>query len=518
MARLSGWFRQRSEAAAGALEMLAAILRAFVESWNLPESDRKKLADTLKHSSRGGILLGCIVVVVLLGLLESRVASKISFLFFYLLIVVLAGWTCGRKPAIFIAFVSSAASFLAAFRAPGDHPLTWAFCWNTAVQLGILLIAALMASTIHDLLMQEDKVMKERTGVLERDLAERGQTEAQLRNTVQQFRQLADNISDALWMRDAGELRMGYVSPAYEAIWGRTCRELYQSAEAWLDAVHAEDRDRVTRAMLSKGGAGEYNLEYRISRRDGAVRWIRDRAFPIRDASGKTIRVVGIAEDITVRRLLEREILEISDREQARIGQDLHDGLCQKLVSLAFDNNALEEKLAGKNVPDSAQVRRMGELLDDLINEARALSRGLFPVQLGTEGLGLALKQLAASTSARASVKCVVDCPETVMIHDDVIATHLYRIAQEAVNNALKHAAARNIEIRVSLLDDRLDLKVSDDGVGIPLPVGYTGGMGLHIMAYRARTIGGELNIQRRSGGGTLVCCSVRQAPAPRRT
>src|SRR6185503_7866589 len=192
---------------------------------------------------------------------------------------------------------------------------------------------------------------------------------------------------------------------------------------AWLEAIHPEDRQRVADAMQSKQSAGEYFQEYRIVRPDSSLRWIRDRAFPIRDSSGKVIRIVGIAEDITDRRRLERQILEISDREQARIGQDLHDGLCQKLVSIAFDNDSLEQKLSARALPETQATQQIAALLDDVITEARALSRGLFPVQLGTDGLGLALKQLAANVSARFKVDCEVHCPQSVPVSDNAVAT-----------------------------------------------------------------------------------------------
>jgi signal transduction histidine kinase len=241
------------------------------------------------------------------------------------------------------------------------------------------------------------------------------------------------------------------------------------------------------------------------------VRWIRDRAFPIRDGSGRVVRIVGIAEDITERRRLEREILEVTDREQARIGQDLHDSLCQKLVSLAFDNDSLEQKLAARAVPESDSARQMGALLDDVITEARALSRGLFPVQLEKDGLALALKQLAANVSLRFPVVCRLECEQSIDIRDNAVATHLYRIAQEAVNNAVKHSQAEVILIQLTETGGRVELKVIDDGVGIEHPT-KSSGMGMHTMEYRARTIGGNFNISRGPERGTVVTCLLRQS------
>ncbi len=312
-------------------------------------------------------------------------------------------------------------------------------------------------------------------------------------------------------MREVGDTRMVYVSPAYEKIWGRSCKTLYQSGSAWLEAIHPEDRDAVAQAIGTKQTVGEYNQEYRILRNDGSLRWIRDRAFPIQDGFGKVVRIVGIAEDITDRRRMEREILEISDREQGRIGQDLHDGLCQKLVSIAFDNNSLEQKLTERTLPEAANARQIAELLDEAITEARAMAHGLFPVQLEADGLDIALQQLAEGANARAGVTCRLECPRPALVRQNAVATHLYRIAQEAVNNAIKHAQAGSILIELKGDEERVELRVTDDGVGMPGSPAARGGLGLHIMDYRARTIGGTLDITRATSGGTSVSCSAPQ-------
>ena len=353
--------------------------------------------------------------------------------------------------------------------------------------------------------------MRGRTAALESEINDRLQTEEQLSKTLQQLRQLADNINDTFWIRNAGETRLVYVSPAYEKIWGRSCKSVYQSAEGWAETIHPEDRAAVAEVMRTQSTTGDYHLQYRILRPDGSVRWIRDRACPIRDQAGKIIRFVGIAEDITGHRLLEREILEISDREQARIGQDLHDGLCQQLVSLGFDSNALEQRLADCGLPEAAAARKMGLLLDDVITEARALSRGLFPVQLEADGLSVALQQLAAGVNARAKVNCRMDCPQPVFVQNNTVATHHYRLAREAVNNAVKHSQGRSILILLSRHSAGIELRISDNGIGLADPPPATGGMGLHIMKYRAQAVGGRLTVERAPRRGTIVSCFVPQ-------
>jgi signal transduction histidine kinase len=132
-------------------------------------------------------------------------------------------------------------------------------------------------------------------------------------------------------------------------------------------------------------------------------------------------------------------------------------------------------------------------------------------VQLETDGLELALQQLAAGVESRLKTRCRFDCPQPVFVSDNAVATHIYRIAQEAVNNAVKHGKASLITIGLSATEERIELKVSDNGGGISVPAGSAGGMGLHIMNYRARTIGGTLQIGRATGGGTVVLCSAPQ-------
>ena len=490
---------------------LPAILSAFVDYYAIPRTNERNQARKLKQPSEAAISGVCLLLTILVAIVDYRSVQRVSFTLFYLLIASFAAWKGGRKAGVLIALASSLASFVDEANHSSQLEVLY---WNLAVQIGISLFVVLLVSAVRSLTTHLEQRVKERTIALEREIGERRHTEEQLRKTMQQLRQLAENISDAFWMREAEDARMVYVSPAYEKIWERSCKELYQFPNGWLDTVHVEDRKHMAEAMLTKQAAGAYDEQYRIVRPDGSLRWIRDRAFPIRDGSGKVIRIVGIAEDVTDRRRLEREILEISDREQARIGQDLHDGLCQQLVSLGFDNNSLERQLAAEGRPEVAAAQKMGAVLDDAIAEARSLARGLFPVQLEADGLGLALQQLAAGVCARARVNCRMDYPQPVLVRDNTVATHLYRIAQEAVNNAVKHSRAGSILIELKIDYDRVELKISDDGIGMPVSRGPTGGMGLHIMNYRAQAIGGTLTIERGPRHGTIVFCSAPQPSA----
>jgi len=505
--------KQRSEAVAGMEDLAPARLPPLQSQHPFRPAGGDGPGERRARRSEGLLGLLCVLLVILLAVMDNLSGAGVSFSLFYLLIVALASWSGGRRVGMWVAMLSLAALLIHDIRLPDERASGRVLFWNLGVQAAACLLVVLLVSAARAMKENLERRVNERSVALEHEIGDRRETEEKLGKTMRQFRQLAENISDAFWMRDAAEERMAYVSPAYEKIWGRSCRELYQFPQRWLEAIHPEDRERVAEAMRSRQGAGEYSQEYRIVRPDGTLRWIRDRAFPIRDSSGKVTRIVGIAEDITDRRRLEREILEISDREQARIGQDLHDGLCQKLISIAFDNNSLAQRLASRASAEASATEQIGVVLDDVITEARAMARGLFPVQLETDGLSLALQQLAASVSARGRISCRFECPQPVFIRDNAMATHLYRIVQEAANNALKHGKPGAILIQLTGDDDRIELKVSDDGIGIAMPPAPGGGMGLHIMDYRARTIGGILAVERGPDGGTVVSCSVRQLP-----
>ncbi len=321
------------------------------------------------------------------------------------------------------------------------------------------------------------------------------------------FRQLAESIREVFWMSDLAKNQIIYVSPGYEEIWGRSCASLYASPRDWAEAIHAEDCERILHAALTRQAAGQYDEEYRIVRPDGSTRWIHDRAFPVRDEAGKVYRIVGIAEDITGRKELERRLLEVTDREQARIGQDIHDGLCQQLVAAGFAAVLLKEDLAGRSQDEAQRATKIATLLDDAITQARSLARGLYPIKLETEGLLAALLELAANITAQTKVACEVECLEPIPVPDQAVATHLYRIAQEAVNNAVRHARAKRILIRLSREDGKARLSVSDDGVGVAAGTLNQHGMGIHIMNYRASMIGGTLAFGPGAQGGTIISC-----------
>jgi PAS domain S-box-containing protein len=327
------------------------------------------------------------------------------------------------------------------------------------------------------------------------------------------FRQLAESIGAVFWMTEFPGSRVVYVSPGYEKIWGRSCASLRASAADWFDAIHEDDRGRVLHAISAKRTTGELDEEYRIVRPDGAVRWIHGRVFPVRNEAGEIYRLAGIAEDITDRKRLEQEIIEIGDRDLSRLGQDLHDGICQQLVSIAFASDLLRRDLMAKLPSEAARVARITTLLDNAITQARNLSHTLCPVNLVGNGLGVALRELAMSTTRGLRIVCDADCDELVLIRDHAVATHLYRIALEAVQSAVKHGNASRILIALRREGDNIQLSITDNGADADSRNCHEAGVELNIMKYRATMAGGALEVHPNPFGGTIVTCSCPQKP-----
>ena len=218
--------------------------------------------------------------------------------------------------------------------------------------------------------------------------------------------------------------------------------------------------------------------------------------------------------DVTERRNLEREIQEISEREQRRLGQDLHDGLGQSLTGIAFLAKVLQQKLSAKGMEESEAAGNIAALINEALAETRRLSRGLCPVILDGNDIEAALEQLAENVRSMFGVACELDCEGEIKIADNTVAMHLYRIAQEAATNAIKHGQAKSIILSLTVGKSRLILKVKDDGVGFAPKTAKGKGMGLRVMQHRCRMIGATLSLRAPKEGGVTVICSLPKGQA----
>ena len=227
-------------------------------------------------------------------------------------------------------------------------------------------------------------------------------------------------------------------------------------------------------------------------------------------------RAAALTREISERERVQEELLRVSEREQRRIGQDLHDGLCQHLAATALNCQLLREELSEQGSTGAKRAQHIVDLIENSIRLSRQSARGLDPVAMDAEGLMLALEEVAATTTELFRVPCTFECDSPVLIHDSEVAEHLFRIAQEAVRNAVAHSRATFVAIRLETTEQGLELRIEDDGCGLKQGATFSG-MGLRIMPQRARLIGAQFAVNPRPGGGTIVTCVLPQQAAERR-
>ena len=221
-------------------------------------------------------------------------------------------------------------------------------------------------------------------------------------------------------------------------------------------------------------------------------------------------RTAAYEREMLERRRLDQEIAQVADRERRRLGHDLHDKLGQHLTGTALAAQVLKEKLAARCDPETSDAEKLVRCLEEGIDFTRNLARGFFSPELKAEGLVVALQNLAETVSEQSGIKCVLSGDELIPIHDSTVANQLYRIAQEAVTNSVKHAVANHVDIRLAMDGSELYLSIVDDGVGFP-DRPRSEGLGLHLMRHAAALSGGTFDIRRNGKKGTIVTCRVIQ-------
>ena len=326
-----------------------------------------------------------------------------------------------------------------------------------------------------------------------------------LEQSESRMRAVLDAAVDAMITIDQGGV-IKAVNPATEQMFRYAKEELIgQNVKILMPPPYADEHDDYIRRYLETGTARIIGIGREVigRRKDGST-------FPVDLAVSELKHLnlfTGVIRDISRRKDLEKQVLDATTDEQHRIGQDIHDGLGQELTGLRYMAQTHAESLAQQGSPDAKTAQRISEWLETVQRQLREIIRELVPVELDKDGLIAALRDLSKRTRDLHRLACDFECDEAVAVDDPGLAAHLYRISQEAVHNAVRHAEASRIILRLAEDNDTLRLQVADDGVGIGSERDTSTGVGIPSMAYRAGLFGAHLRIERAEKGGTVVTC-----------
>jgi two-component system CheB/CheR fusion protein len=342
---------------------------------------------------------------------------------------------------------------------------------------------------------------------------ERKRHQSALRDSEERLRAILDTaVEGIITIDERGAIES--CNAAAERIFGYQAEEIIgRNVKVLMPEPYRREHDGYLANYAKTGHARIIGIGREVvgRRKDGTV-------FPM-DLSVSEVRLehrrlfTGFVRDITERKRLEKEVLEISDRERRSIGHGLHDGLSQHLAGIELMSQVLEQNLAKKSKTAAAQAGKIAEHVREAIVQTRMLARGLSPVSIEANGLMSALQELAGTISKLFHVDCLFECAEPILVNDNAAATHVYRIAQEAVSNAIKHGKASRISIQLRRKLTDAELIVKDNGIGLPEETATNDGMGLQIMKYRAGMIGATVEIGPVAGKGTAVMCVFKAEP-----
>jgi PAS domain S-box-containing protein len=331
----------------------------------------------------------------------------------------------------------------------------------------------------------------------------RFRVEEDLRESEARFRSLFESHHAVMLLLEPESGAIVDANPAAARFYGYG-RERLRRMEVGDLNPRSRSGAEADRRLAGSGEGGLFVMPQRLAR--GDVRIVEVHSSPV-TVGGRHL-LFAIIHDITERKQLEKRVLEIGDEERQRMGRDLHDSLGGHLAGVALVAQALVRNLAGRSVGEATSLaEEIVRGLNEAVGQTRSIARGLCPVGIGAFGLVSGLQEYAASVARLFRVGCHFEARGDIAIPNEVVASHLYRITQEAVNNALRHGKARRVQIRLVRQEAGLQLRIRDDGRGLARPRKRATGMGLQTMKYRADVIGAQIETRSRRGKGTEVLC-----------
>jgi len=363
--------------------------------------------------------------------------------------------------------------------------------------MGVALVFNLWLETRRKDLAHEKHLMSER---LEK-LAERHKAE----QALSKLASIVNSTDDAIIGFGLGGLVTSINSGAQTIF---HCREQELLGEHISRIIPAYTHERLEKILHAiRNGEHEHRSESLKQGNDTVDLWVT--ISPVKDEQGNISSASLIAKDITEQKNLEREILEISKREQEKLGELLHDSLGQHLTGIAFKCKVLEKKLTKKRVKNITEPMEIALLINQAINQTRSLSKGLLHFEIEAIGMVNALSELIRATEDLYGIKASFYCDEVTKVHDNTVAAQLYLITQEAINNAVRHGKPSVIEVGFETNDNTLRLTISDNGGGTLPQMDRNKGLGLRIMRYRSEIIGARLEIKSNKDHGIVIQCRM---------
>ena len=435
-------------------------------------------------------VLGC-------GLIDWRSGSEWGVSGFYLPGIIFTAWYSGRNAALAIVLAAAAVWLTVELVWESSYSNPLIPIWNSLIRFFIFAVTALLTSEVRI----------------------RRQAEAALQRQKEILASILDSMRDGVVVVDRNA-KIIVSNPAASELFGEIrlggdAYELLRTLNGMLPEPSGDDERGNPPLHQRLVDSEDRGVEVSLRRHpSGELTHLSITAQPLMGRNSKQAGLVLVFNDLTTRRKLEHQISQASEREQRRIGQDLHDGVCQHLAGISFAAATLQSELESLGMPSQAAgAAEIAELMRDGIQQARDIARGLYPVGI-EEGLEVAMKSLAANTENRSGIPCRFVQTGTELELDLTAAGHLYKIAQEAVNNAIRHGKPTGISIHLDFQADSLMLEIADDGLGIEAVDQPERGIGLQIMRYRADLIGAQLDISSREGEGVTVRAAY-PLPAP---